>query len=351
MAGDPRRICIVMMSAVGDAVHVLPVINALKRANPATHITWVLQPGPASLVRAHPSVDEVVLFDRTLGLAAFTSVRRALSARRFDLVINLQVYFKAGIVTALASAPVKLGFDRARARDLNWLFTNKKIPAHPVQHVQDQYLEFLDALDVRAEPVEWKLGPFPEEKMWRDTFAASLERPAAAIVVATSKPEKDWAPERWAEVCDQLYHTYGLQPVLVGGRSERELSAERIIMERTTHKPISKLGCGLRPLVSIFDASALVLTPDTGPLHMAVALDRPVISLLGYTNPKRTGPYRKFGDLIIDRYGNPGEEYLPSMENRPGRMELITVSDVIDKIERWRSHYSRKRPDPGIAAS
>ncbi len=343
MAEVPRRVCIVMMSAVGDAVHVLPVVNALKRANPATHITWVLQPGPASLVKGHPSVDEIILFDRTLGLAAFASVRRALSTRRFDLVINLQVYFKAGIVTALAKAPVKMGFDRARARDLNWLFTNRKIPPHSVQHVQDQYLEFLTALGVSAEPVVWNLGPFPEEKAWRDTFAASLDRPAAAIVVATSKPEKDWIPERWAEVCDQLYHTYGMQPVLVGGRSERELAAERIIMERTTHKPISKLGSGLRPLVSIFDAAALVLTPDTGPLHIAVALDKPVISLLGYTNPKRTGPYRKFHDLIIDRYADPGESYVPTMESRPGRMQLITVSDVIEKIEVWTSGYARRR--------
>lgn len=344
MAGAPDRICIVMMSAVGDAVHVLPVINALKRSNPATRITWVLQPGPASLVRGHPSVDEIILFDRALGLGAFTSVRRAFAARKFDLVINLQVYFKAGIVTAFANAPVKLGFDRARARDLNWLFTNRQIPARPIQHVQDQYLEFLDALGVNAEPLEWNLGPFPEEKPWRDAFASSLDRPAAAIVVATSKPEKDWIPERWAEVCDQLYATYGLQPILVGGRSDREQNAARIILERTTHKPISKLGSGLRPLVSIFDASALVLTPDTGPLHMAVALDRPVISLLGYTNPKRTGPYRKFHDLLLDRYGEPGEDYPPTMENRPGRMARITVSDVLEKIELWRSAYSRKRP-------
>jgi heptosyltransferase I len=343
MAEVPRRICIVMMSAVGDAVHVLPVINALKRANPATHITWVLQPGPASLVRGHPSVDDIILFDRALGWGAFRSVRRALASRKFDLVINLQVYFKAGIVTAMTNAPVKMGFDRTRARDLNWLFTNRKIPARPVQHVQDQYLEFLDALGVGAEPIEWNLGPFPEEKAWRDAFAASLDRPAAAIVLATSKPEKDWIPARWAEVCDQLYHTYGLQPVLVGGRSERELAAERIILERTNHKPISKLGSGLRPLASIFDASALVLTPDTGPLHMAVALDKPVISLLGYTNPKRTGPYRKFHDLSIDRYGEPGEDYPPSMENRPGRMEKIGVSDVLEKVDLWRTRYSRRR--------
>src|SRR5689334_5726564 len=110
-----RRVCIVMMSAVGDAVHVLPVINALKRHSPGVHITWILQPGPASLVRGHHSVDEILIFDRAKGLAAFNDMRRTLASRQFDLVINLQVYFKAGIVTRLTQAPVKLGFDRARA--------------------------------------------------------------------------------------------------------------------------------------------------------------------------------------------------------------------------------------------
>ncbi|MDQ8150224.1 MAG: lipopolysaccharide heptosyltransferase I, partial [Gemmatimonadota bacterium] len=94
------RVCLVMMSAVGDVVHVLPLLTALKRANPAMHVTWVLQPGPAGLVRGHPLVDEILLFDRTKGLGGFLEIRRALHARRFDLVINLQVYFKAGIITS-----------------------------------------------------------------------------------------------------------------------------------------------------------------------------------------------------------------------------------------------------------
>ncbi|MDE3217212.1 MAG: glycosyltransferase family 9 protein, partial [Gemmatimonadota bacterium] len=213
------RICIVMMSAVGDAVHVLPVINAIKRAHPASHITWVLQPGPATLVRGHHAVDDIVLFDRTRGWRAFADVRRELAGRRFDLVIALQVYFKAGIVTSFARAPVKLGFDRARARDMNWLFTNRKIPPHAGQHVQDQYFEFLTALGIAHEPVVWDLGPWPAERAWQREFYSELERPAAAIVVATSKPEKDWLPERWAGVADALYHDFGLQPVLVGGRS------------------------------------------------------------------------------------------------------------------------------------
>ena len=334
------RICIVMMSAVGDAVHVLPVINALKRHAPVCRITWILQPGPATLVRGHRSVDEIIIFDRTKGLRAFTDVRRALAERPFDLVINLQVYFKAGIVTSFTRAPVKLGFDRARARDLNWLFTTHRIPARAVgQHVQDQYFEFLEALGVPHEPVEWDLGPWGHERVWRDEFFAKLDRPVAAIVIATSKPEKDWLPERWAVVVDQLYEQYGLQPVLVGGRSPRELAAEQVIVERARHKPLSALGSGLRNLVGILSGSALVLSPDTGPLHMAVALDRPVISLMGYTNPKRTGPYRKFHDLLIDAYGDPGEEYPVSMENRPGRVQRITVDQVREKLELWHSKY------------
>src|SRR3954470_17293018 len=155
-----------MMSAAGDAVHTLPVINAIKRASPQSHITWVLQPVPATLVRGHRSVDEIILFDRSKGWRAFADVRRELASRHFDIVIGLQVYFKAGIVTSFTHAPVKLGFDRARARDFNWAFTNRRIPAHAPQHVQDQYFEFLAALGIPHEPVVWALGPWDTERPW-----------------------------------------------------------------------------------------------------------------------------------------------------------------------------------------
>jgi len=337
------RVCVVMMSAVGDAVHVLPVLTALKRHHPAMHVTWVLQPGPATLVRGHRCVDEILLFDRTRGVQGFLDIRRELSARRFDLVINLQVYFKAGIITGFTQAPVKLGFDRARARDANWLFTTHRIPPHAMQHVQDQYFEFCDWLGVPHEPVTWDLGPWTaQEQQWQREFISRFDRPIAPIVVATSKPQKDWLPERWAEVSDALYHDFGLQPVLVGARSPREVHAEQVIMSRARTKPYSALGQGgLRGLAGIIAGSVLVLTPDTGPLHMTVALDRPVISLIGYSNPKRVGPYRKFGDLMIDAYGEPGEDYPLSMENRLDRMPRITVQQVLDKVERWRSTYFR----------
>lgn len=336
------RICIVMMSAVGDAVHVLPVISAIKRQHPASRITWVLQPGPAALVRGHPLVDEIILFNRTKGLTGFAEVRRALHQRAFDVVLNLQVYFKAGVITAFAHAPIKLGFDRARARDFNWLFTTHRVPARAMQHVQDQYFEFTEWLGIPHEPVAWGLGPYnAAERAWQQTFMSRFDRPIAPIVVATSKPQKDWLPERWADVCDALAGDFGLQPVLVGARSPREVHAERVIFERARLKPVSALGDGgLRGLVGIFDAAALVLSPDTGPLHICVALDRPVVSLIGYSNPKRVGPYRKFRDLMIDAYGDPNEDYPVSMENRRDRMPRITVRDVLERVQRWRDVYA-----------
>ena len=336
------RVCIVMMSAVGDAVHVLPVINAIKRASPGSSITWVLQPVPATLVKDHPSVDEVILFDRSKGVAGMREVIAQLRERKFDLLIDLQVYFKAGVITAFSGAPRRLGFNFSRARDANWLFTNERIAAHPVQHVQDQYFEFLHHLGIDPEPIEWKIGPYESERPWQNEFRAQFDRPIASIVVATSKQTKDWIPERWAEVCDILHDRYRVQPVLVGGNSAREKNAEEIILAKSRARPFSALGSGLRNLISILDASELVLAGDTGPLHMSVALNRPIITLMGYTDPRRTGPYRKFHDLLIDAYHDPGETGPVTMETRYDRMPRISVADVEAKLALWAQRYRGK---------
>jgi heptosyltransferase I len=333
-----RRICMVMMSAIGDAVHVLPVITALKRHDPASKITWILQPGPASLVRGHPDVDEILMFENGRGWRGMLDLRAALAHREFDLVIDLQVYLKAGLVTSFTRAPVKLGFDRARARDMNWLFTTERIPPHASQHVQDQYLEFLAALSVSAEPLEWKLGPWPGELATRDRVLGALPRPFAALVIGATHREKEWIPERWAELASALRSDFGIEPVLAGGRSARELETARLI-DAAGARAHSTLGVPLRELVTLLDASELVISLDTAPLHMSVALERPVISLMGYNNPKRVGPYGRYHDLIVDAYGDPGEDYPISYAHRLGRMPRITVRDVLERVQRWSTVY------------
>ncbi len=107
------------------------------------------------------------------------------------------------------------------------------------------------------------------------------------------------------------------------------------------HPVASTLGCPLRELVGVLDASVLVVSLDTGPLHMAVALGVPTVALMGYVNPKRVGPFRRFHDLVVDAYGDPGEDYPVSLEKRPGRMERITVADVVARVETWERRYRR----------
>jgi len=203
----PREVCIVMLSAIGDAVHVLPVANALKRAWPECRITWVIQPVPHTMVRDHAAIDDFVVFRRRRGLQGlreFRDFRRAMKGRHFDLLLGLQVYLKAGLITALTPSRIKLGFDRKRARDAQWLFTNRRIPARGQRHVQDQYLEFLDFLGIDPDPIIWDIRFSDPERAAQREFFAKLDRPACAVVVGTSKLEKNWNADGYARVLEAL---------------------------------------------------------------------------------------------------------------------------------------------------
>jgi heptosyltransferase I len=314
---------------------VLPVANALRRAWPDTRVTWILQPGPHALVDGHPAIDDFVVFERRRGWSAWRSYRELadlMRGRRFDLLLGLQVYLKASLVTALVPARVKLGFDRRRARDAQWLFTNRRIPARAPQHVQDQYFEFLEHLGVDPRPVTWDLRLTDREREVQAAFFGGLDRPACAVVVGTSRQDKNWEPERYARVLERVEREHGLRPVLVGGPSSDERRIADEILALTDARVVDALGDDLRRLVWTLAGSALVITPDTGPLHIARALETPVVSLFGRTNPKRSGPYRAYQDLVVDGYADyPGEEYPPAPVYRDG-MRRVSVEAVMEKV-------------------
>ena len=338
----PKEICIVMLSAIGDAVHVLPVATALKRVWPQTRITWVIQPAAMSMVQDHPAVDEFIIFHRRRGLSAWRALRdifKKMQGRQFDLLIGLQVYFKAGLITALAPARIKLGFDRLRARDGQWLFTNVRIPARGQRHVQDQYLEFLEYLGIDPNPVEWGLTFTQKERRLQSDFFQRIQRPVCAVVISTSKTKKNWHVEGYARVLEALEADHGFQPVIVGGASTTERSIAGEILERTEAQVINKLGDDLRRLMWSIDGAVLLVSPDTGPLHISRALGTPVVSLFGHTNPKRSGPWSAFQDLIVDGYADyPGEKYPLIPAYRDG-MRRIQVADVLEKIHIAAARY------------
>ncbi len=349
LAEGPREVGVLMLTAIGDAVHVLPLLSAMRRARPDWRLTWIIQPIPHRLVAPNRPADEWIVFERRRGTGAwraYAEARAATRGRRFDLLVCLQVYLKAGLLAAVLPADVKLGFDRRRARDANWLFTDQRIPPRPAAHVQDQYFEFLDYLGIDPEPVTWGLGPTPAERELQRAFLDRLGgRRACGVVVATSRPEKNWAPERYARLLDALETDLSLTPVLVGGPSRIEREAAERITAATSASPVDMLGDDVRRLVWLSDACDLVVSPDTGPLHVARAVGTPVVGLYGFTNPLRYGPYGAYGDLVVDGYAlRPGERYAPSARQRAGGMGRITVEAVLEAVERALARYVSPPP-------
>lgn len=336
-----ERVCVVLLSGVGDVVHGLPVVNALKRDDPRRHITWIVEPTPSWLLRPHPSVDDVIVFEKARGWRGVHELWRAMRGRRFDLTLNLNIYFKSVFPTVFSHAPVRVGIDRARARDAVWLFATHQLPARPRQHTQDIFLEFLHFLGLRDFALEWRITLTDEERRAQSEYFHRLgDRPLVVIVPASKNRAKDWIPERWADVVSALESDFGFRVILVGGPSPRESRIAQTIVDRSRAHPVCEIGCGIRRLIWLIAGSQLVIAPDTGPLHIARALDVPVIGLYGHSNPWRVGPYRKFQDLWVDRYTGAGEEPNPSgIQPRHGRMELITVQDVLDRVERAVRRY------------
>jgi len=343
MKNIPReRILIIRLSALGDVVHTLAFINRLRKARPHAHITWILQPLTYELVKHQKNVDRFVIFSRTGGAGAFKKISRELGDEPFDLVFMLQVSIKASMISLGARGKVKLGYDIRRSRELHWLFSNHRIPHRPPGHVLDQFFEFLDERKMPDSPLDWDIHFTDEERAYQREFFQDIGRPVAAFAIASSKKEKDWYPERYARVMDEVDSRLNLQPLIVGGPSEREKTLADKILGNCRCKPLVSLEEPIRDTLLQLDGSRVVVAPDTGPMHMAVALNVPTVALFGYSDPRRCGPYRRFQDLLINKYHLPGEKKgRITRKTKKDRMSLITPEEVIEKIEYALQTYKR----------
>lgn len=341
---DPsRNICIVLLTGLGDVIHGLPIVNALKDDDPSRRITWIVEPMPSAALRHHPSIDRIVVYQKKRGLRGLMDLRRDLAGGRFDLAINLNVYIKSAWPTLLSRAPHRLGFGRDRAMEGTWLAANHHLPPGPRAHTQDLFFEFLEHLGLPkpANP-QWRITFTDDERAAQAAFFAPLrEKPIVAIVPASANAKKDWFADRYARLVDALERDFGYRTMLIGGPGAREQAVAREIMDRAEAKPVWALGDSVRRLMWLIDGARLLIAPDTGPVHIARALGVPVVGLFGHTNPWRVGPYRAWEDLWIDRYTEPGEPPDPSnWTPKLGRMELITVDDVLERVRRATPHMA-----------
>ena len=284
---------------------------------------------------------EFITVDKRAGLAAGRDLRASLRGRRFDVLLHLQLALRASLLSLVVPATVRLGFDRARARELQWLFTNARIAPRSREHVLDSFFGFLEALGVRERTLRWDV-PLPPAAL---DYARKLipdARPTLVISPCSSHTRRNWRPEAYAAVADHAVRRHGMRVILAGGPTavEREVGAA---IEREAHVPLlNQIGRDTLPqLLALLARATALLTPDSGPAHMATMVGTPVIGLYAATNPARSGPYlsRRW---CVDAYPQAARRFrgraaqeLPWTEKieEPGVMDLIEVMQVTGKLD------------------
>lgn len=301
------RILIVKLSAIGDVVHTLPALTTLRRHRPDAAIDWLAEEAGAEILEGHPALTRRLLLPRRAwrgirreqgwGAAAKAWFRFAREFRRerYDLVIDFQGLAKSAVWVGLARAARKVGFGRGTFRNEGaWLVLDERIPAgSPDRHALDRGLDLLEAIGFARLPLRYDLVPDPATALQAEQLLVEAgvdpSRPFVAINPVTRWPTKDWEATRFAAVADGL-HRAGLQVVLTGGAGDR-LEVDAILAGMA--RPAGRLEgrTTLRSLAAVLQRAWAVLSTDTGPMHLAVAVGTPVVALFGPTAPWRTGPY------------------------------------------------------------
>jgi heptosyltransferase I len=336
-----QRVCLLRLSAIGDTCHAVAALRAFQSAWPQTRFTWIIGKLEAKLMAALLPEIEFITFDKGATLKELWRVRAALRGRRFDLLLDMQLSFRASLVSGLVHAPIKLGFDRERARELQWWFTNARIAPAAAEHVLDSFMGFARACGIEPAPAFWDLT-LPVDALEYARGIITDERPTLIVSPCSSHAARNWSAERYAAVADYAVSAHNMRVVLVGGRStvENELGAAISAVARSAL--VNQIGRDTLPqLLGLLARSTALLSPDSGPAHMATMVALPVIGLYAATNPARAGPYYS-RQWCIDKYDAAAQKYLgrPAAQipwttkiERPGVMDLISVGDVTAKLD------------------
>jgi len=345
----PRSVCLLRLSAIGDTCHAVAVLRTLQRAWPQTQFTWIIGKTEARLMSLIEGV-EFIIVDKRAGFGARRTLRKALAHRRFDVLLHMQLAFRASLIAREVRATVKLGFDRRRARELQWLFTNRHIAPRSHEHVLDSFFGFPEALGVKNRVVSWDI-PLPPDAMEYANRLIPDSQPTLVISPCSSHPRRNWRAERYAAVADYAAREHGMRIILCGGPTPPELDMGAAIEAAARTPLINQIGKDTLPqLLALLDRATLLLAPDSGPAHMATMVRTPVVGLYAATNPARSGPYlsrpwcvNAYAEAARRFRGRPPEQ-LPWTEKieEPGVMDLITVEQVIPKLDQA-LQYARRQ--------
>ncbi|MHB8743076.1 MAG: glycosyltransferase family 9 protein [Sulfuricaulis sp.] len=334
-----ERIAIVRLSALGDVTLMLPVIETLKRARPRARICWIIGTAAYRLLEGYPGV-EFLVFDKDRGRRAYFDLRRQLRGRRFDALLAMQASWRANFIYPLVTASLKIGFDRARARDGQWLFTNRRI-AFARTHLLDSFFAFLSALGIDERVLQWNLPLSEDDHAWAAAHRPPTSGPLLAVNPGASKAEREWPVERLIEVIQAARKRWGVDVVLTGGSGARERASGREITSVVSANITNLIGeTTPKQLAAVLARVDCLLAPDTGPVHIAGAVGTPVVGLYAVAPSQLSGPYL-CPDLIVDRYPDavrgilgqdPRTVKWTTRVHRGDPMRLIRTEEVLDRL-------------------
>lgn len=342
MIDPPRKVCVLRLSAIGDVCHTLPVVRTLQDHWPETHITWIVGTLEHSLLDGIPGI-EFLPFDKRGGFAGWRCLYGQLSKHRYDALLHMQVALRASAISLGVRAPLRLGYDRARAKDLQWLFTNRRIAAREREHVMDGLFGFAEALGAPRGRPRWDIPVSAADAAFAETQVNA--HPTLIISPCSSQRARNfrnWPAERYIAVARYAMERHGMHVIVTGGPSalERDYGAR---IAAALPGSVNLVGATtLKQLFALLARASVLVSPDSGPVHMANAAGTPVIGLYATSDPERTGPYNQ-REWTVNRYPDAVRKFLGKdveavrfgqRVRHPDAMDLITVEDVTRKLDR-----------------
>jgi heptosyltransferase I len=340
LSKPPENLFILRFSALGDVTNMVPVVRSIQAFWPTTRITWCLASLEARLVGDMSGI-ETVLFDKSLGWRAYSQLRQAMRGRRFDALMHAQYSMRSNLASRCVRSRIRLGYDRDRSKDLHGLFITHRIPRASGQHVVDSYFSFAETLGVAERDLRWDIPISDEDREFAREQIPDSE-PTLIVSPCSSHRLRNWLPERYAKVADYAATRHGFRVVLCGGPSAEERMYGEAIEAAMSQKPHNLIGKDtVKKFLALLERATLLMTVDSGPMHMATAAGTPVLGLHAASNPERSGPYlsRRW---CVNRYDDAARKFLKkpaaSLEwgtkiEYPGVMDLVTVEDVKERLD------------------
>ena len=336
----PKSLCILRLSAIGDVCHALALVQHIQAYWPETKITWIIGKTESALMSGLEGV-ELVPYDKKTGWRGIWALWKFLKNNQFDALLNMQTAFRASILSLGIQAKYKLGFGKIRSREGQAWFVNQRINDPRSPHVLDGFMAFADYLGVPPAAPHWQLPLSDEDRQYAAQFIDS-SRKNLVISPCSSKAEKDWTPEGYAAIANWA-HQQQIQVILCASNAPKERAMVDKILQLCDFAPINAAGkTNLKQLAALIGMADGVLSPDSGPAHIATVMRTPVVGLYAYHNPLRTAPYLNQQNVVSVYEENIQKEYAKASADLPwvtkpkakNLMAQIQVDAVIAQLKK-----------------